>query len=360
MVPALALLLSTVGQTNGVPAPLLAKLDRGVNVTRWFCYQGGPGTPEHFRTYLKPADLDEFHRLGIHFVRLCLAPETVDDAGKPRAAAMPSVDAAAERLEKAGLAVVLDLHDNGQLKLDTTGDGPAFTTFWEGMARRYRGKGYRDLVFELLNEPVFEKNPEAWWALQRRTVAAIRAIDPRRTILVTGTGYGGIEPLTKLPVLPERNLVYSFHCYDPFWFTHQGATWAGEAPKEIKGLEFPANPANADDVASRMTKPYDGWVRDYGQSHDGGPYLLGRLKIASDWGRAHGVPVVMGEFGAYPPVSPPESRARWFMAMRGAIAALRLPNCLWGYDDGFGLGRTVAPDGTIRVDELTVGNLYGK
>ncbi len=348
------------GQTNGVPAPLLAKLDRGANVTRWFCYQNGPGTPEHFRTYLKSADIDQFHRLGIHFVRLCLAPETVYDAGKPRAEAMPFVDAAAEELERADLAVILDLHDNGQLKLDSTGDGAAFTSFWEGMARRYRGKSYGSLVFELLNEPVFEKNPESWWALQRRTVAAIRAIDPRRTILVTGTGFGGIEPLTKLPVLPEKNLVYSFHCYDPFWFTHQGATWAGEAPKQIKGLEFPANPVNVERVASAMTKPYSDWVRDYGRGNNDDAYVRSRIEMATDWGKTHGVPVVMGEFGAYPPVSPPASRARWFAGIRDTIQTLKLRNCLWGYDDGFGLGRSVSADGTIQLDPVTVKNLYGK
>ena len=353
-------LLSMAGQTNGVPAPLLAKLDRGVNVTRWFCYQGGPGTPEHFQTYMKPGDFATMRRLGVHFVRLCLAPETVYDAGKSRAEAMPYVDMGVERLQKEGLAVVLDLHDNGQLKLDTTGDGPAFTSFWEGMARRYKGKGYDATVFELMNEPVFEKNPEAWWALQSKTVAAIRAIDPKRTILVTGTGYGGIEPLTKLPVLPEKNLVYSYHCYDPFWFTHQGATWAGEAPKGIKGLAFPANGANANEVASKMTKPYDDYVRDYGKRGEGAAYLLGRLKLATDWGKAHGVPVVMGEYGSYPPVAPPESRARWFTAMRQAIATLGARNCLWGYDDGFGLGRSIASDGTIHVDPVTVKNLYGK
>ena len=352
-------LLPVAVQSGGVPAPLLAKLDRGVNVTRWFCYQGGPGTPEHFKTYLKPGDLAQFRRLGVHFVRLCLSPETVYDAGKPRAAAMPYVDAGVERLEKAGLAVLVDLHDNGQLKLDSTGDKDGFVKFWEAMARRHKGQGYATRVFELVNEPVFDKNPEAWWALQTKAVAAIRRIDPKRTILVSGTGYGGIDGLLKLKPLTQKNIVYSFHCYDPFWFTHQGATWAGDAPKQIKGLEFPADATNVEKVASTMTKPYADWVRDYGRKDNDAAYLMRRLKSASDWGKAHGVPVLLGEFGAYPPVSPPESRARWFVAMRKAIGTLKLPNCLWGYDDGFGLGRSVSSEGTIRVDGLTTKNLYG-
>lgn len=68
----------------------------------------------------------------------------------------------------------------------------------------------------------------------------------------------------------------------------------------------------------------------------------------------------MGEFGAYPPVSPPDSRARWFAAMRQAIEKLKMRNCLWGYDDGFGLGRSEAKDGSIRVDQVPVKKLYEK
>lgn len=346
-------------QTNGVPAPILAGLDRGVNVTRWFCYLPDKGTPEHFRTYLKEGDLAQFRRLGVHHVRLCLSPDIVYDAGKPRAEVIPYVDAAIARLEKAGLAVVVDLHDNGQLKLDSTGDADGFVSFWRAMAARYRDKGYGSRVFELLNEPVFEKNPESWVALQQRTVAAIRAVDPKRTILVSGTGYGGIDGLLKVPKLPQKNLVYSFHCYDPFWFTHQGATWAGEAPKSIKGLQFPAEPGNVERVAAAMPKPYDDWIRDYGRQKPDAAFLLARLSLAANWGRKNGVPVYMGEFGAYPPVAPPASRARWFDAMRAAIAKLRMPNALWGYDDGFGLGRTES-GGAIKVDPVTVEHLYTK
>lgn len=261
MVPLLAL-LPVAAQSNGVPAPLLAKLDRGVNVTRWFCYLPNPLPPGHFASYFKEADFAQMKRLDVHFVRLCLSPEAVYDLGKPHAATMPSLDKALGRIQAHNLAVLLDLHDNGQLKLDSTGDGDAFVAWWRAVAARYKGRNESGIVFELVNEPVFEKNAERWWALQRQAVAAIRAVDPKRTILVTGTGYGGIEPLTKLPILPQKNLVYSFHCYDPFWFTHQGATWAGEAPKGIKGLEFPANAANVEEVASRMAKPYDGWIRD--------------------------------------------------------------------------------------------------
>lgn len=355
-----AALLPVVAQSGGVPAPLLAKLDRGVNVTRWFCYLGGPGTPEHFRTYFSPADFSELKQLDVHFVRLCLSPEVVYDAGKPHPATMPFLDKAVKGLQAHGLAVLFDLHDNGQLKIDSTGDRDGFVAWWTAIARRYKGQGYGSLVFEPLNEPVFDKNPQDWYTLQERTIAAIRKVDPKRTIVATGTGYGGIDGLLKLPPPKAKNLLYSFHCYDPFWFTHQGATWAGDAPKQIKGLAFPAEKDNVERVASAMTKPYDDWVRDYGRKDNDAAFLMRRLRLASDWGRAHGVPVFMGEFGSYPPVAPPDSRARWFDAMRSAIEALKMPNCLWGYDDGFGLGRSTDASGAVKVDPIPVEHLYRK
>jgi hypothetical protein len=40
--------------------------------------------------------------------------------------------------------------------------------------------------------------------------------------------------------------------------------------------------------------------------------------------------------------------------MRQAIDRLHLPNSIWGYDDGLGLGRRVNPDGTLWLDPVTL------
>ena len=83
-------------------------------------------------------------------------------------------------------------------------------------------------------------------------------------------------------------------------------------------------------------------------------YLLSRLKMATDWGAAHHVPVLLGEFGAYPKVSTPDSRGHWFEGMRTAISALKLPNAIWGYDEGLGLAEGhFNPDGSIWLDPVT-------
>lgn len=343
---------------NGVPSALMKKLNRGVNITRWFC-NVKPTDTTLFRNYLVQDDLQNFKRLGVNYIRLCVSPDVIYKNGIPDPTNLPLLDAGIASLEKAGLAVLLDLHDNGQMKLDEPQhDNSGFIRFWEAMAKHYKGRQESSTVFELLNEPVFQKNPETWYQLQNQTVKAIRAIDPKRTILVASTGWNGIDTMVTMKPLAEKNLIYSFHCYDPFLFTHQGATWTGEQQKVMRDIPFPSSPTAVEEIISKIPEQYQGSVRDYGNQRLGKGYLHDRLSLASNWGHKNRVPVLFGEFGAYPPVSPKESRARWFDAMHDIIAELSLPNAVWGYDDGFGLGREKDASGKVKLDELTLKHLY--
>ena len=84
------------------------------------------------------------------------------------------------------------------------------------------------------------------------------------------------------------------------------------------------------------------------------------LALSMTSNSAHQVPILLGEFGAYPKVLSPDSRATWFDAMRSAISNLELPNCIWGYDEGLGLGRSVQQNGSLWLDPVTIANLYRK
>ncbi len=355
----LAALIVLTPQGGGVPNNVLNRLNRGVNVTRWFCYLANAKDTKHYETYFKQEDIDNLKRLHVNFVRLCVSPEAIYDNGKPNAVTLPYLDKALQTLHQAGMMVFLDLHDNGQLKLDTPDhDNSGLVSFWKSMAEHYRGRALGSTVFEIVNEPVFQKNAPVWWALQQKTVEAIRAIDPKRTIVVSGTGWGGIDGLTEMKPLAQTNLIYSYHCYDPFIFTHQGATWTGPEQQAMKNIPFPSSPEAVAKVIDQIPEQYRGSVRSYGEQRLGKDYLRSRIAKAADWGRANGLSTVLGEFGAYPPVSPPDSRARWFTAMAEIVEDLRAPNAIWGYDDGLGLGRSVAADGSVKLDPVTLRSFY--
>lgn len=350
---------SATASLGDVPSRLLDHLTTGVNVTRWFCYLESGDRTAHYRDYLTDKDFQAFQKLGVRFVRLCITPDVVYRNGDLDPSVVPYIDAAIDRFERHGIDVIWDLHDNGQLHLDTPGaDDSGFVSFWTAVARHYSGRHRGNLIFELLNEPQFQRNPDTWYSLQEQTVRAIREVDPARTIMVTSTSWSGIDTFAKMKPLPERNVVYTFHCYDPFFFTHQGAEWVGEYPRDMHDVPFPSSREAIEAILPENQPKFRDALIQYGEDHYDDNYLRNRLGEAVDWGLNHQLPVVLGEFGAYPKVSPPASRARWFEGMRAAIRSYHLANALWGYDDGLGLGRRVQSDGTLYLDPVTLRSLY--
>jgi len=145
--------------------------------------------------------------------------------------------------EELGLRVVIDLHSPPGGPLGEHGtvnaSGPfwsrpdaqaRFVATWERIAGRYRG---RDVIwgFDLLNEPddrQVREGCEDWQALAGRAARAIRAIDPRRTLIVEPPGWGGPQGFVGFLPLDVPRVVYSFHLYAPHAYTHQHLHAPGE------------------------------------------------------------------------------------------------------------------------------------
>ncbi|WP_026371077.1 glycoside hydrolase family 5 protein [Kallotenue papyrolyticum] len=101
----------------------------------------------------------------------------------------------------------------------------AFVFLWELLARRYRGVPGDVLSFDLLNEPPnvgqYGLTRAGHAALIRRTVAAIRAIDAQRPIVIDGLGGGHLA----MPELADLGVIHSGRGYQPMPVSHHGATW---------------------------------------------------------------------------------------------------------------------------------------
>ena len=85
-------------------------------------------------------------------------------------------------------------------------------------------------------------NPPGMKPIYARAIRLVRQSNPKRTIFVEPGAWGSIAELKNLELPPDDNVIVSVHCYDPFYFTHQGATWAGPDPRQT-GIVFPGPPA---------------------------------------------------------------------------------------------------------------------
>lgn len=344
---------------GGVPNSLWNHFTRGVNITRWFNYTGQNNPIDHFKTDFKPRDFQIFNDLKLGFVRLCIGPQEIYRDGDFDHQNMPFIDQGVAELIHNGQVVIWDLHDNSTMGLSKSEPArQGFLKFWQNVARHYRGQQEKMLVFELKNEPVFAKNPQDWYSLQAEVVRAIRKIDSRRTIMVSATEWSGIDALAQFKPLPETNLIYTVHCYDPFLFTHQGASWVGNPPSGLQHMPFPANEDVAKAILAINEPQNKGAILWYGNQKFDEAYLKGRMQVAMDYAHRNRVPMVLGEFGSNPPKALPDDRARWFAGMRKAFDSTGMAWCLWGYDDGMGLGRTVDASGHIHLERDVERNLF--
>ncbi len=344
---------------QGVPKSRLEKLGSGVNITRWFQW-GGSGS-DHFRTYIGDDELAMMKRMGIRNVRLCFSPQFLYDPASPAepiADHLALYEDAIRRIEAHGMAVVVDPHNTVQPRMEQ--DGPwrdGFPAFWGALAAKLKHFDPEMTFFEVVNEPVFDKSEDRWFSLQEKLVAAIRKSAPKHTIVCTGPNWGGIDGLLKLNPFADRNIVYSFHFYDPFTFTHQGATWSGRVPPLLKGVPYPSTPeAVADVVARTDDAEAKGWIRGYGDERWNREKLKQRLARVLEWGKRHSVPLYCGEFGVYTPNTPPESRANWFRDFSSVLRESGVGFAAWGWDDVFSFGRKLV-DGRPVIDTVPIETL---
>lgn len=354
----------------GVPAARVDKLSKGANVCLWFRYAPDKDREKHFQSYLTAADAKLLRDLGLKHVRLCLHPAVVmskDDPTKPDAAVLKHVAAAVDLFRKHDLAVVLDLHAEHNQKrndvekelLGTDAGVEKFAAFWTAFAKQFADTDPDWVFFEVLNEPVFDKNQKRWEEVREKLVAAVRTAAPKHTVVLAGHAWSGVWGLQQAKPATDPNVVYTFHFYDPFVFTHQGATWTGDAamPK-LKGVPYPAD-------AERIQKATDAQpdeatkakVRQYGKENWNADKLAKQVKAAADWRAKYNVPVFVGEFGVYPVAAGADDRERWFKDTAKAFADAGFGWTVWGYDDAFGLRVKKGKNGVPTVDAVVAAGL---
>lgn len=192
-----------------------------------------------------------------------------------------------------------------------------FVATWEGFARRYLEVPAEALSFDLVNEPpalgLRGFTRELHERLIRRTVAAIRRVDPVRPIVIDGLD-GGNLAMPELADLADVGVSHSGRGYAPYPVSHWGASWFdgwkdGDAPR-WPGVRYEGRAWDVD----ALRDFYEPW----------------RTVAAS------GVPVHIGEFGCYDQ-TPNEDALRWLGDLIGLFREWGWGYAMWNLEGPFGI-----------------------
>ena len=214
------------------PAHLAARrFMRGVNLSNYLEYTAND--PARNQTY-SVSDFVLIHAEGFDHVRVPVAWHL--NAGPAPAFKVSNslfndVDFLVNAALNQGLSVILDFHGFTPFISDPAGNREKFYALWRQVGAHY-SNAPPTVAFELLNEPNGAATTTVMNQIYPEAIRQLRLTNPNRTLFLGPGQWNGLDELrigssTGL-YLPDydTNLIAAVHCYDPFYFTHQGAEWA--------------------------------------------------------------------------------------------------------------------------------------
>jgi hypothetical protein len=374
---------------------------RGINLDAWITWppekKWGDETvlrpfPEWRRT-VHLADLKALKADGFDFVRMPVDPVVFLS---PRTAAYrdglySDVLDAVRLVNEAGLKVIVDLHlmpsgsDRSAGMQSVMSDPRQFAAYLDVVRRMGLTLAQEDphmTAFELMNEPIVDCDTAAgraeWDAKLKKLFAAGRASATRLTLVLAGGCWSSARGLSTVDPkdIPDDNILWTFHSYDPFVLTHQGATWAGDFIPYVKGIPYPpyAHPKafRTALAATRARIKKDAplarragllsYLNEQVATVDTPKELKATMarpfETAAKWADRYGIPhgnIFLGEFGMIRQEygSATIMPAAWRAAYVGDMIALAEAHgfgwSLWSYSGAFGVvqtydGKAAEPD----------------
>lgn len=296
------------------------------------------GDLEHFASYITERDVENLASFGIDHVRLAFDQIALEDFGNPyhyREEVFRHIDNFLGWAEKYKLNVILNLHkavgcycDCGDMKslLDEPEYQERFISLWIEFERRYHNKG-REIVFELMNE-ITSSGSEKWNSLWKRAAAEIRKLNPDRIILVGSASWNSVDKLCDLEVSDDPNIVYTFHFYAPFEFTHQRGVLQPMNHYYNREMPYPCDIGRYRECQEFLYGNRNAYA---GYEEMGKKFIYDALSPALRFMEAHPDAILtLGEFGTIRSC-PLEWRENWCADVIGFCDEHGIPFTIWNY-----------------------------
>ena len=229
-------------------------------------------------------DVAYLDSLGVKFLRIQIRPKSRVERTKVTSlvafnSELTWASKVVDECNRVGIKPIIAFND---LSLDSvTDEMPIFwkdsnylinTYFYiDRISRRFANKVY---MYEFLSEPAIKLrnrviSPPRLEEFYTKALGIVRKYDKKALFMLTPGPYGLPTNYSKfLPFnIKDKNLIYNFHMYLPFDYTHQGLKG------RPKGIVYPNATFNADTI-------------------------LKRFKTVSEWSKKYNYSIILGEFNA--------------------------------------------------------------
>ena len=311
------------------------RITRGTNVSHWLSQSEARG--DERRSRLTRDDLLRFADWGFDHVRLPVdEAQMYSESGEREPEAFDLLGTALQWCRDAGLRSIVDLHIVRSHHFNSVGEkdlfvNPAaqerFVAMWVDLSGFLRDMPTDDVAYELLNEPV-ALHAEQWNQLMRRAFAAVRERESDRTIVVGSNEFNRFHTFPSLDIPDDRNVILSFHYYNPMFITHYTAKWWHDGGDYSGPIRYPGAPIPESQTIDLAR------FKDAGMEFE--TRVFDREVMKADMMVARKLPLHCGEFGCYEN-TPEDIREAWYRDIRTTFDELEIAWTNWDFMGSFGL-----------------------
>jgi endoglucanase len=329
----------TIPAPDKVPASEFV-FKRGTNISHWLSQSKARGTDR--LNYFTAKDVKWLAGIGFDHIRIPVDEEQLwKESGEQDTEGFSPLTQALDWCKENKLDAVVDLHilrshhfNEKEKPLWTRPEAQErFFQCWRDLSKTLKNYPVEDVAYELMNEPVAD-DPEDWNKLLKKIIPIIRQSEPSRKIVIGSNRWQNPDTFDQLYV-PEndKNIILSFHMYEPFLLTHHTASWTGI--KDYKGpVNYPGMIVKEEDiigladslrtVISKNRKQYD---IDSIRRHFDKPIAIAKK---------YNLPLYCGEWGCLSTV-PDAARFQWYKDVKSVLEENNIGWATWDYKGGFGI-----------------------
>ncbi len=314
-------------------------IHRGLNASHWLSQSEKRG--EERAQYMLEKDFAQIAELGFDHIRLPIDEMQMwDEKGNKQAEAWELMHNAITWSFAHNLRVIVDLHvlrshhfnnpNNRQLWEDKTAQ-ENFITFWRQLSEDLKQYPNDKLAYEPLNEAV-SNNPDDWNNLINWVISEIRKLEPKRTIIMGSNNWQTVGTFKDLQVpAGDKNIILSFHYYEPFLLTHYQAPWTDLKDLTVQ-INYPGQMVDTTLYSTlgeeelKLVKARNGYNDRSTLDKD----IYQAVEVANKYG----LKLYCGEFGCYPS-TPMSMRQAWYEDMIAVFDKYDIAWAHWNYKNDF-------------------------